>query len=153
MRFLRIIPLVCLIVVALAFMNYMLPLWIKTNPEKAWSRIVYAAAKENEKYVIGDYEAVKITGLSRVWIDQSAWDILLSCPRQELTSASTSITDIIRGNTVQSEIQVIFSSFVLQCYSLNGDKNVSYFRVYRCTTTKPLISLENNFRFELSVAH
>lgn len=137
MRYLRmLIPSVCLIIVALAFVNYMLPLWVKINPERAWSRIIHAAAKENEKYVFEDYEAVCITGLSRVWIARSAWNILLSCPKEELLSASTSITNTTRGNIVQSEIRVVFSSFVLQCFSLNEDHNESYFQVHRCTTTK-----------------
>lgn len=121
-----------LMVVVLYALNLFCPTWTTIDPTTAWERVARAAVKDNERYVIEDDEVVRATGLRRIMIFRSAWDVLNACPDEALAKPPALVKTILQEDTDSIIVQVDCVSVKVKCYVLTRNRSKSLFAIDYC---------------------
>jgi hypothetical protein len=121
-----------LMAVLLYALNLFWPTWTIIDPTTAWEHVARAAVNDNERYVIEDDEGVRATGLSRIMIFRSAWDVLKTCPDEVLIEPPVSVKTISQEDTDSMIVQIDCVTAQLKCYVMTRNRSSSLFAIDYC---------------------
>jgi hypothetical protein len=113
-------------------LNLMWPRWTTIDPTVAWERVARAAVKDNERYVIEDDEAVRATGLRRIMIFRSAWDVLKTCPDETLIEPPASVKTVSQEDTDSIIVQIDCVTAQVKCHAMTRNGSSSLFAIVYC---------------------
>ena len=108
-------------------------LWKTTSQERGLERIMKAAIRGDERYVIDEEGIERSNVLPAVAVSRPAWNTLIA-HSSGLAEATIAITTAIDpGDNISSEIRIDCASSTIHCSSRDGNIGNWHFYVYTCT--------------------
>ncbi len=123
---------IVLMVFLLEILNLMWPRWTTIDPTTAWERVAHAAIKNNERYVIEEDQSVTATGLRRIMIFRSTWDVLKTCPNEALMESPVSVKTVQEGDIETIMVQIDCTTAQMQCLVMTKLGSSSLFAIIDC---------------------